>query len=336
LQTAKQLGEHAIIEIIWKHLTKAPNMRVPLGDDVSAIEGEGGAIVVLKTDMLVGRTDIPLQMSLWQAARKAVVMNVSDFAAKGVKPVGLVVSLGIPPDLTRKDIEQIAEGLNAGAREYGTFVLGGDTSETDDLIISVALYGSAGKKKLMLRSGAHPGDILATTGPFGLSASGLKILLEKVKTSPRIKRKLVGAVLLPRARLIEGLTLARTGAVTASIDSSDGLAWSLYEIGRASNVGFLIDKPPIAPEASRFARKHLLDPVELTFYGGEEYELVVAVKPEGWKKAQEAVNLKRGRLIRIGKTTEKKGIFLKQKDKTVEIEARGYEHFKQGGKRRDG
>jgi thiamine-monophosphate kinase len=336
LQTARQLGERAIIEIVWKHLSKAPNMRVPLGDDVSAIEGEGGAIAVLKTDMLVGRTDIPRQMSLWQAARKAVVMNVSDFAAKGVKPLGLVVSLGIPPDLTRKDIEQIAEGLNAGAREYGAFVLGGDTSETDDLIISVALYGSAGKKKLMLRSGARPGDILATTGPFGLSASGLTILMEKVTTPPGIKGKLVRAVLMPRARLIEGLALAKTGAVTASIDSSDGLAWSLYEIGRASNVGFLIDKPPIAPEASRFARTHLLDPVELTFYGGEEYELVVAVRPEGWKKAQKAVKMKGGRLIRIGKTTEKKGILLKQKDVTVEIEARGYEHFKQGGKQRIG
>jgi len=335
LQTAKQLGERAIIEIIWKHLSKAPNMRVPLGDDVSAIECEGGAIAVLKTDMLAGRTDIPPQMSLWQAARKAVVMNVSDFAAKGVKPLGLVVSLGIPPDLTRKDIEQLAEGLNAGAREYGAFVLGGDTGETDDLIISVALYGSAGKKKLMLRSGARPGDILATTGQFGLSASGLKILMEKITTPPRIKGKLVDAVLMPRARLIEGLALARTGVVTASIDSSDGLAWSLYEIGRASNVGFLIDKPPIAPAASRFAITHRLDPVELAFYGGEEYELVVAVRPEGWRKAHEAGKLKSGRLIRIGKATEKKGILLKQKDETVEIEARGYEHFKQGGKRRN-
>ena len=336
MQTARQLGERAIIEIIWKHLSKAPNMRVSLGDDVSAIEGEGGAIAVLKTDMLVGRTDIPLQMSLWQAARKAVVMNVSDFAAKGVKPLGLVVSLGIPPDLTRKDIEQIAEGLNAGAREYGAFVLGGDTSETDDLIISVALYGSAGQKKLMLRSGAHPGDILATTGPFGLSASGLKILTEEITTPPGIKGKLVGAVLLPQARLIEGLALAKTGVVTASIDSSDGLAWSLYEIGRASDVGFLIDNPPIAPEASRFAGTHLLDPVELTFYGGEEYELVVAVRPGGWRRAQEAVKMKGGRLIRIGRTTEKKGILLKQKGVIVQMEARGYEHFKQGGKRKIG
>jgi thiamine-monophosphate kinase len=336
LQTAKQLGERAIIEIIWKHLSKAPNMRVPLGDDVSAIECEGGAIAVLKTDMLVGRTDIPPQMTLWQAAHKAVVMNVSDFAAKGVKPLGLVVSLGIPPNLTRKDIEQIAEGLNAGAREYGAYVLGGDTSETDDLIISVALYGSAGKKRLILRSGARPGDILATTGQFGLSASGLKTLMEKITTPPRIKGELVDAVLMPRARLSEGLALARAGVVTASIDSSDGLAWSLHEIGRASNVGFIIDKPPIAQEASRFAITHRLDPIELAFYGGEEYELVVSVKPEGWRKAQEAVKLKSGCLIRIGKVTEKKGILLKQKDETVEIEARGYEHFKQGGKRRNG
>jgi thiamine-monophosphate kinase len=187
----------------------------------------------------------------------------------------------------------------------------------------------------MLRSGARPGDILATTGPFGLSASGLKTLIEKTTAPPRIKGKLLDAVLMPRARLSEGLALADTGAVTASIDSSDGLAWSLYEISRASNVGFLIDKPPIAPEASKFAETHHLDPVKLAFYGGEEYELVVTVKPEGWRKAEKAVKLEGGRLIRIGKATEKKGILLKRRGEIAEIEARGYEHFKQGGKRRN-
>jgi thiamine-monophosphate kinase len=335
LQTAKQLGERAIIEIIWKHLSRAPDMKVPVGDDVSAVKCESGTIAVLKTDMLVGRTDIPPQMNLWQAARKAVIMNVSDFAAKGAKPLGLMVSLGIPPDLTRRDIEQIAGGLDTGAREYGAYVLGGDTSETDDLIISVALFGSAEKKKLMLRSGVRPGDILATTGPFGLSASGLKTLIEKTPTPQRTNKKLLDAVLMPRARLGEGLALAEAGVVTASIDSSDGLAWSLYEISRASNVGFLIDKPPIASEASEFAETHHLDPVELAFYGGEEYELVVTVKPGGWRRAEKAVKTVGGRLIKVGKATKKKGILLRHRGEISEIEARGYEHFKQGGKRRN-
>ena len=104
--------------------------------------------------MLVGRTDVPVGMSLWQAARKAVVMNVSDFAAKGVQPSAVLVSLGLPRKLMMSDVEEIAKGLNAGAREYGAYVVGGDTGEASDLVIAVSLFGTALRSRLMLRGGA--------------------------------------------------------------------------------------------------------------------------------------------------------------------------------------
>jgi thiamine-monophosphate kinase len=329
LETAEQLGERKIIETIWRRLDKAPKMPVPFGDDVSAVEYGDERLAVLKTDMLVGRTDVPPQMSLWQAARKAVIMNISDFAAKGVKPLGLLVSLGIPPKLTKRDIEQIGAGLNAGAREHGAYVLGGDTSETEDLIISVALFGLAKRGKLILRGGAQSGDIVATTGLFGLTSCGLKVLTEKLTAPVKVRRRLVNAVLMPHARLREGLALAKTCAVTAAIDSSDGLAWSLYEISRASNVGFTINTLPIAPETLVFAGRHELDPLKLCLYGGEEYELVITIKLKNWTKVKAAVEREGGNLIEIGRATAERDLMLKQNGEIVKIEARGYEHFKQ-------
>lgn len=305
-------------------------MSVPFGDDVSALDYRDNNLVVMKTDMLVGSTDVPPGMNFWQSARKAVVMNVSDLASKGVRPSALLVSLGVPQDLTEEDVKQIAEGLNAGAREYDTYVFGGDTSETQDLIVSIAAFGLTAKGSLILRSGAQPGDVLATTGEFGLSASGLMILKEGLATPTMLRRKLAEAVLMPRARLKEGLILSETGAATSSIDSSDGLAWSLFEISRSSNVGFVVDNLPIAQETIEFARMHDLNPVELSLYGGEEYELVVTVKPELWENIERVVNQRGGKLIKIGETTEPKSIFLKQEDRLVEIEARGYEHFRRG------
>ncbi len=324
-----ELGERRIIEILWEHLEKAPHMPVPIGDDVSAVAYKGSNdVVVLKTDMLVGETDVPPGMDLWHAARKTVVMNISDLASKGVKPSALLVSLGVPRGLKEADIVRIAEGLNAGAREYDTYVVGGDTSETQDLIISVAAFGLTLKENLILRSGACPGDVLATTGEFGLSASGLKILKEGFSVTAGLKKKLVDSVLNPCARLKEGLALSRVSSVTASIDSSDGLAWSLFELSRASDVGFLIDKLPIAREVHEFAEMHGLDPVELSLYGGEEYELVVTVKPEQWEKAENIVKREGGCLFRIGETTKSGKILLKCKNRVLEVEARGYEHFK--------
>jgi thiamine-monophosphate kinase len=323
LNSVAELGERKIIDIILGYLDLMPNIPIPFGDDVSAVNIGKGKLAVLKTDMLVSKTDVPVGMNLLQAARKAVVINISDLAAKGVKPIALLASLGVPRNFNEKDIEQIGIGLNTGAREYGAYVLGGDTSEASDLVISCAVLGIGEKKRIMLRRGAKPGDIVAVTGFFGKTSAGLKILLQNLSVPTRLRRCLVDNVLMPRARLDEGLALAQTGAVTAAIDSSDGLAWSLHEISRASGVGLEISNLPIADEVSEFAKMYKFDPVELGLYGGEEYELAVTVKPRLWKKVSEKVSL-----IRIGLVIEEKALVLKVGKKTSSIEARGWEHFK--------
>jgi len=325
---AEELGERKIIHLILECLDWMPNMPVPFGDDVSAIDIGHGKLAVIKTDMLVGKTDVPQGMSLWQAARKAVVMNVSDLAAKGVQPLALLASIGVPRGLSKKDIQQIGKGLNAGAREYNAYILGGDTNEASDLVISCAALGICQKRHLIKRSGAKPGNYVAVTGFFGKTASGLKILMENFSVPPELREELVNAVLMPHARLREGLALAQTQAATASIDSSDGLAWSLHEISLASNVGFVLDNLPIAKEAENFAKIHGFDPVELTLYGGEEYELLVTIQPKLWQDAKKAVENVGGSIMRIGRVTKEKTLLLKTMGKTLSIEARGWEHFR--------
>jgi thiamine-monophosphate kinase len=284
-------------------------------------------VAVLKTDMLVGKTDVPQEMTLFQAARKALVMNISDFASKGVQPIAALVALGLPADLKQKNIEEIANGLNSGAQEYGAYIIGGDTSETSDLIISVSLYGTASKSALALRSGAKVGDVLAVTGLFGKSAAGLRLLLGGCLASKNTKT-LIDAVLMPKAKLLEGLALGNCGVVSASMDSSDGLAWTLHELAHSSNVGFELDKVPVAPEVKRFAELNSLNASELALYGGEEYELVLTVKPEGWATALAVVEAVGGQLLPIGKATKEKQIVLRANGETHVIEARGWEHFK--------
>jgi thiamine-monophosphate kinase len=134
--------------------------------------------------------------------------------------------------------------------------------------------------------------------------------------------------MMPHARLKEGLALSETDAVTASIDSSDGLAWSLYEIARSSEVGFLIKQLPVAEEVKIFAEHSGMDPLELALYGGEEYELVITVKPELMGVAEEAVAKVGGRLIVIGKVISEKAVYLEAKGRRYAVEPKGWEHFK--------
>jgi len=323
-----QLGERRVIEIMMRHLDLMPNMPVPFWDDVSAVDLGGDRLGVLKTDMLVWSTDIPPGMTHYQAARKAVVMNISDLGAKGVRTAAILISFGLPRDLREEEVVDLAKGMNAGAREYGTYILGGDTNETGEIVISGMAFGIGEKKRLMLRSGARPGDILATTGAFGKTAAGFKILLEGLDAPVDLKRCLVDTVFMPRARVEEGVALAESGAVTACMDSSDGLALSLYDLSRSSGVGFRVDHLPAAPEAQQFAEMHDLELSELVFYGGEEYELVFTVDPGRIEDAKQALEQVGGELIEIGEVTKETTITYKRGDRLEPIKAGGWEHFK--------
>lgn len=327
MSSARELGERKVIELLINALDRMPNMILPFGDDVSAVDIGNGKLAVVKADMLVGKTDVPRGMTSWQAARKAVVMNVSDLAAKGVQPLALLASIGIPPNYKRSEIEQIAAGLNAGVREYGAYVIGGDTNETSDLIIDCLLFGICQRNDLMTRSGAKSGDILATTGHFGNPSVGLKMLSGNLKVQSKLKERLLKSIYMPKARLEEGLALAKTGAVTASIDSSDGLAWSLYELSKMSGVGFTLEKMPIAAETQRIAKIQNLDANSLALYGGEEYELVVTVNSRKWNKAYRAIGKVGGKLLRIGRVTREKKIVFRSNEEEHRVEPRGWEHF---------
>jgi thiamine-monophosphate kinase len=328
VKTAKDLGERKIIELILSNIERYPKMYVPFGDDVAAIPMNRGHLAVLKTDMLVGGIDVPPGMSLFQVGRKAIVMNISDFASKGVKPTVLLVSLGLPGSCTEENIEDLSKGLNAGCREYGAYLVGGDTSEASDLIIACMVYGTVQAKNFILRGGSKTGDIVAVTGPFGKSAAGLKIILEGLVAPRQLRDKLVESVYVPKAHLKEGLALARSGVATGSIDSSDGLAVSLHEMCKMSGKGFEISMLPIAEEARAFAELNGLDVNDLALYGGEEYELVVTVRAGDWDRAVEVVTRSGGILIQMGVVTASPQIIFKEDGKTTEIPRRGWEHFK--------
>ena len=328
MSSAKELGERKIVELILNCLDQMPNMPIPFGDDASAVDLGAEKLVVINMDMLVRKTDVPRTMSLWQAARKAVIMNISDLAAKGAKPLGLLASIGYTTRADKNGHTADWQGTKTlGAREYGAYILGGDTNEASELIISCMALGVCNKHQLIKRSGAKPGDYVAVTGAFGKTASGLKILMDGF-SAPDIRDVLVDSVLMPTARVQEGVALSQSKATTASIDSSDGLAWSLHELSRSSNVGFRLDNIPVAVEVERFAELHGFDSLELALYGGEEYELLVTVKPSLWHETKKAVGSVGGVLTKIGVVTKEKQIQLKTDEKTVSIEARGWEHFK--------
>jgi len=322
--TKKGLKEREIVRVLKRRFDSDPKLPLGFDDDVATFPMSQRTEVVLKTDMLVGSTDVPPGMTLRQAARKAVVATVSDFAAKGVQPRGLLVSLGLSPPVSRTTINEIASGLVRGSEEYHCRIIGGDTSETDDLVIDCIGFGFARTSSVLRRDGAKPGDIVGVTGDFGKTAAGLRILLGKKKPWPHRFSKLTSSVLHPSAKLETGLKLAQTGFVDSSIDSSDGLAWSLHEIARLSHVNIVLETIPVAPDVKMFAREQGLVPEELALFGGEEYELVLAIKRDGFANVRRRIPS----LQKIGNVTTGSGnVIAPFGNRFRKIEPRGYEHF---------
>jgi len=259
--------------------------------------------VVLKTDMLVQSTDVPRQMTFRQAARKAVAMCVSDFAAKGVRPDSFMVSLGISKRMTKPQVVELALGLRDASREWGLMLAGGDTSEAKELSINCVMIGFAGKYPK--RDSASPGDVVAVTGPFGYPPSGLAILQRGARASKAFRRKAVGSVLMPTPNLELGLSLG--GFWTSSMDSSDGLARSLHLLSEASGVGMQIESLPIGEGVTEFAESNHISADKLVLEGGEEYLIVGTVRKSKFESASRVAKTRGGDLIRIGRVTRGSG-----------------------------
>jgi len=329
MPTVSEIGERSLIEIFMKHLTPMPGMPIPFWDDASAIDIGGGRAIVINTDMLVWETDIPSGMTPFQAARKAVVMNISDLAAKGVKPIAFMPNLAIPSDYSVGDAEELVKGFEAGTRIYGSYVVGGDTNEACDVIISGLAMGITESKKIMKRdNGVKPGDKLAVTGDFGLTSAGFKHLLDNTPLPEALTETILNSIYFPDARVEEGLALAETGCITSCMDSSDGLSVSLYDLRRSSGYGFTLNHIPVHPTAEKFAVYNDLDPNELALFGGEEYELVFTYSPRNRRKVARALEGAGCELITIGTVTDSQDIVYDREGIVTPIAKGGWDHFR--------
>jgi len=317
----KGLSERQIIDLISKALYIAKKNTL-WNDDVTTVK-IGDRILAFKCDMFVRSTDAPKQMKVWQMARKSIVSCVSDFACKGVKPLASLISLGIPKDFTKNDVIELAKGFRRAEREFPINILGGDTNESRDLVIDCCMLGIAGK--IIKRSGATNGDLIITSGPFGYSSSGLKILQGRPKVKLNFGKKARNAVLMPKARLRFGLGLVNYA--TSAMDSSDGLAITLYEMSGQSRKKFVIESLPTTNEIREFARSNRYDIRKLVLQGGEEYEIVAAVPKRNLGKVKALARNSGCRVFVIGHVERGNGVFMKQNKRLERIERRGWEHL---------
>ena len=313
-----KLSEKKIIELFQNRLGNT-NF-VP--EDVESFK-IGKKRLVAKVDTLVESTDVPPGMKLEDVARKSIVSCVSDFAAKGVKPIFGIVSLTIPKRLSRSNIESLAKGFQRAAGEFKLKILGGDTNEGKELVITFSLFGTS--KKIVNRKGAKTNHVIITSGPFGYSGAGLSILLKNKNGSKKFKAKAKSAVFRPNCRLTFGLK--NKNYFSSSMDSSDGLSTTLNEMSSQSKKKFVVTRMPSENDVFDFASSNGLNANDLIFNSGEEYEIVATANTSNLTKIKKYAKKHRIKLYEIGYVTKGSGVFYKKDGKLIKIKDRGWQHL---------
>jgi thiamine-monophosphate kinase len=169
MKTLGGLGEREAIKII-EHLIKSDAV-VGIGDDCAAID-IGNRYLLITTDMMVTKWHMPKGMGPYDIGWSIIAVNLSDIAAMGGKPLGLVTAIGITRGHPIEFLEQMVDGMNDCARRFNTSVVGGDTKEHEDLVLCGTAFGEVDKDKILLRKGAKPGDSIAVTGVLGRAGAG--------------------------------------------------------------------------------------------------------------------------------------------------------------------
>src|SRR5580704_364002 len=321
--------EDELVREIARHFLPGhgQKLRLGIGDDAALWKPKPGFVSILTSDWFLEgfhflREKHPPDSVGWKCLARAA----SDIAAMGGTPHSFLLNLALPAAATGNWLKNFLGGLRRVAKSLHCVLAGGDTTNSERILISITVIGEIREGREVLRSGARPGDLLYVSGTLGEAEHGLQLLRNsRGQASP--KNVLLRRHLYPEPRIALGRWLAERRLATAMMDIYDGLSSDLRRLCAASGVGALIDPRAlplprgVGPESAR----------RLALHGGDDYELLFAVAPR--KVRLLPARFQKLRLTPIGEITKQLGIRVIGKNGTREsLRVAGWDPFRQRNK----
>ncbi len=304
------MAEFSIIDRYFKRTSKV-DVSLGIGDDSAIITPPASQQLVICTDTLVAGRHFPLETSAHAIGWKSVAVNLSDIAAMGAKPHSILLALSLP-HVDEAWLAEFSRGLFDCCDQFSVSLIGGDTTQSTQLTISVTALGWIDHGQAVTRSGAQIGDYICVSGQVGDAAYGLKHL------GHPLQHRLDYPT--PRCQLGQQLK----GLASSMIDISDGLAQDLGHILKASKVGakLQLEQLPLDPSLKQIEPRHAW---QYALAGGDDYELCFTISPQNYEKLQQQqLDVP---LTIIGEITQQSGLLFEYMGDIYPLHVHGYQHF---------
>lgn len=311
------MSEFSFIEKIRNTFSDIPSQVEGIGDDCAIMPSGKDRSLVYTTDALVENVHfLTAATTARELGRKALMVNLSDVAAMGAKPVATLLSIAMPKEKTGEWAEEFMLGYSELSHRFSVALIGGDTTlSKSGVMISVTAIGEVKNANIKRRRDASAGDIIFAGDILGDSAQGLKDILagDTQTLYAQIHRN-------PQAQILEGEWLGAREDVHAMMDLSDGLASDLRHILHQSSVSAEIWLEKIPHRTS----------IENALSGGEDYKLLFTADEASSRKLCSDFSERFGYDIHaVGRILQKQteDILWKENGVAVNRTFVGFEHF---------
>lgn len=323
---AARSGEFELIARHFAPIAQSDPAALSLKDDAAVFSPPAGHEVVVTTDALVADVHFRSIDEPELIAKKVLRVNLSDLAAMGARPGGVVLSSGYNRDLSDDWVARFAKGFGEDCAAYDVSLWGGDTVATPGpTFFSLTAFGYVPTGRALRRDLAKPGDVLAVTGTLGDAALGLALLNgEFPDLAQDLAAFLKDRYWLPQPRMMESAACITSKRRLAAMDISDGLAGDCRKICSASGVGLVINRDAVPlSKAARVVLDRDEDQWSRILAGGDDYELLIAGAPDDVAALGDAFTV-------IGGVTDEVGVvsLIGADGKMAELADGGFDHFK--------
>lgn len=257
------------------------------------------------TDTILEDTDFFKNDNPKSIAQKIMTINLSDTFAMGANPHSYVLNLCLPSYINREWLNIFSKQLKVIQKKYNIYLLGGDLSKSNKLIISGTFFGFLNKNLTVFQNKINIDDDIWITGKIGDSKIGLDILKKNIFVNKKFKNYFTKKYLYPQPCPI-GPKLSKY--CSSMKDISDGFVGDLKKILN-NNAGAFIKTSniPISTYAKKIlSTKHFK--FEDIIDAGDDYGLIIIAKDKYRTKIKKICQKNKIKISLVGKIVRKKGI----------------------------